>query len=285
MAKIAWLGTGLLGSGFVEGLRSRGDEVRVWNRTIAKARALESVGAATASTPAEAVRGAERVHLCLSDDAAVDDVIAQIGALPPGVPIVDHTTVSPAGARARAERLAASGQLYLACPVFMGPANAKAAQGMMLCAGPADAIERFRPALAAMTGKLVVYGDDAGVPAAIKLFGNAMIIAITGALSDALTVAKQSGVAPADAMQLLQTFNVANVITGRGAKILSGDYTASFELAMARKDVRLMIEAAGEAPLAVLPSLASRMDALLATGHAQADLAILAESVVPPAPR
>ncbi|MFO0709131.1 MAG: NAD(P)-dependent oxidoreductase [Sandaracinus sp.] len=280
MAKVAWLGTGLLGSGFVEAMCKRGESVTVWNRSIDKARALEAHGASVAASPADAVRGAERVHLCLSDDAAVEAVLAAIGELDRGTVILDHTTVSPQGARARSERLVREGRVLLGCPVFMGPANARAASGIMLCAGPAASVEAMRPVLSAMTGKLLVYGEDLGVPAAIKLFGNAMIIGITGVLSDAMSVVSESGVPAADAMQVLSFFDVGNVVKARGAKILEGDLRASFELTMARKDVRLMLEAAGDRPLAALPAVAARMDALIAEGHGQADLAVLGKNAV-----
>jgi 3-hydroxyisobutyrate dehydrogenase-like beta-hydroxyacid dehydrogenase len=276
MAKVAWLGTGLLGSGFVEGLRSRGDEVRVWNRTAKKAEALAAIGAEVCASPADAARGVERVHVCLSDDAAVDAVLESLGTLPEGVPILDHTTVSPAGARARQARLSARGQGFLACPVFMAPVNAKQASGIMLVAGESELVARWLPALSAMTGKILRYGEDAGVSATIKLVGNAMIIAMTGALTDALTVAEASGVPLAQALELFQHLQVGGVVQGRGQRILERNFVASFELAMARKDVRLMIETAGSRPLAVLPGLAARMDALLAAGHAQEDLAVLA---------
>ena len=96
MSKIAFLGTGLLGAGFVEAACKRGDTVSVWNRTASKAAALEAFGACAAATPADAVKDAERVHLVLQDDASVDSVIA---ALRPGLRanaiIVDHTTTQP----------------------------------------------------------------------------------------------------------------------------------------------------------------------------------------------
>ncbi len=282
MADVAWLGTGLLGAGFVEAMCKRGDTVHAWNRTLDKARALEAHGAIACASAMDAVRGVERVHLCLSDDAAVDAVLASIEGLDPNVVVIDHSTVSPDGARARAARFAKEGRVLLGCPVFMGPANARSANGIMLCAGPADAIERMRPVLSAMTGKLMVYGEDLGAPAAIKLFGNALIIGVTGVLSDALSVANESGVAPADALQLLQHFDVGNIVKARGARVLEGDYRASFELTMARKDVRLMIEGAGDRPLAVLPSLASRMDSLIAKGHGGDDLAVIAKDSVTP---
>lgn len=279
MAKVAWLGAGLLGAGFVEAMCKRGDTVQVWNRTPEKARALEVHGAIAAQTPAEAVRGVERVHLCLSDDAAVDAVL-HAAAIDASVPVIDHTTVSPAGARARAARFAAEGRVLLGCPVFMGPANARNASGLMLAAGPAEALAAARPVLAAMTGKLNVYGEDLGVPAAIKLFGNTLIIGITGVLADALSVTSQSGVAAPDAMQLLSQLDIGSIVKARGARLVEGDLAASFELSMARKDVRLMIDASKPRPLATLPSLAARMDALIEAGHGQADLAVLGKDAV-----
>jgi 3-hydroxyisobutyrate dehydrogenase-like beta-hydroxyacid dehydrogenase len=66
----------------------------------------------------------------------------------------------------------------------------------------------------------------------------------------------------------------------RGQKMVAGDFSAMFELAMARKDVRLMLESAGDQPLIVLPALAARMDDAIAAGHAKDDLAAIAAPVV-----
>src|SRR4051812_35509719 len=106
MTHIAFLGTGLLGSAFVEAALGRGDTVTVWNRTAEKARALESLGARVATSPADAVRGTQRVHLVLKDDAVVDDVIEALRpGLDPAAIIMDHTTTQPALTADRAERL------------------------------------------------------------------------------------------------------------------------------------------------------------------------------------
>jgi 3-hydroxyisobutyrate dehydrogenase len=107
---IAFLGMGLLGSGFVRAYRRRGEDVHVWNRTADKARALEADGARAFAEPAQAAEGAARIHLTLSDDAAVDEVLERARpGFAPGVVIVDHSTTSPTGTRARAERWAARG--------------------------------------------------------------------------------------------------------------------------------------------------------------------------------
>lgn len=283
MANIAWLGTGLLGSGFVKAALARGDSVRVWNRTTSKAKALEARGAIACATAAEASQGVDRVHLCLSDDAAVDGVISELLSTPGfKVPIVDHTTVTPKGAAARAERLAARGVGFLACPVFMGPSMAEQSTGRMLCAGAPALIEALAPALKKMTGELQVYGADVTVPATLKLIGNSMIIGLSGVLSDALAVAQGGGVKLEDTIAFLQSFQIANIINQRGVRMAAGDFTASFELSMARKDVRLMQETAAPRALATLDGLGARMDALIAKGHGARDLGALAVELVPP---
>lgn len=279
---IAWLGTGLLGSAFVAALSERGERVRVWNRSPAKAEALVAAGAERAESPAEAVRGASRVHLCLSDDAAVEGVLAALlPALETGAVIFDHTTVSPAGARDRQRRLAERGVGFLGCPVFMSPAAARARAGFMLVSAAAPLVERWGPALRAMTGELLLYGDDAGRAATMKLLGNAMIISATASLADVLAIGKAQGVAPDDAVALFSKVPLGGIVTGRAPKMASGDYTASFELTMARKDVALMLEAAAGERLAVLPAVLARLDALVEAGHGSADLAALSIESVP----
>ena len=137
MSKIAFLGTGLLGGAFAEAAARRGDSVTAWNRSPDKALALAQFGVRAAASPAEAVRDALRVHIVLKDDDVVEDVLAQARVgLATGAIIIDHTTTLPTRTAARAERLRAEGVSYLHCPVFMGPAAARNAQGTMMVAGP-----------------------------------------------------------------------------------------------------------------------------------------------------
>ena len=280
MKTIAWLGAGLLGSGFVESLLARGEAVAVWNRTLAKATPLAEKGARVVPTIAEAVKGADRVHLCLSDDASVDAVLPEVlAALAAGTPIVDHTTVSPAGARERAAKLAALGVGFLACPVFMAPAGARTASGRMLCAGPSALADALAADLGAMTGDLVRLGEDAGRAAATKLVGNTLIIGVTAVFADALTVGVAAGLDASEVHAFALGFPLGGTIQGRGAKMAKGDFSASFELTMARKDVRLMVDASKGRPLATLPSLASRMDALVEAGHGASDVGVLAVDI------
>jgi len=276
MATIAILGTGLLGSAFAEAAAQRGDTVTAWNRSPEKARQLAQFGVKAAASPAEAVRGAARVHLILKDDAVVDEVIAAArSGLSPDTVLIDHTTTLPALTAQRARRLQSEGIKYLHCPVFMGPAAARKAKGIMMAAGPKALFESVKDDLAAMTGRLEYTGERADLAAVDKLFGNAMIIGISAAVADVLTIAQASEVDAMDAIKLLGLLDLNAMVAGRGANMAKGDFTPSFELTMARKDVRLMLETCGDRPMAALPAIAARMDQLIAAGHGGKDPSVL----------
>jgi len=282
MANIAFLGTGLLGSAFAEAASKRGDSVTAWNRSMDKVLALAQFGVKAAATPAEAVRAASRVHIVLKDDSVVEEVIsAACAGLSPDAILIDHTTTLPTLTAERAGRLHAAGLKYLHCPVFMGPAAARNAQGTMMVTGPRTLFESVRADLAKMTGRLEYLGERTDLAAVNKLFGNAVIIGLSAVIADVLTLAQASGVDGEDAIKLLGLLDLNAMVAGRGLNMAKGNFTPSFELAMARKDVRLMLETAGNRPLAALPAIAVRMDQLISAGHGAADASVLGIDAVP----
>ena len=278
---IAFYGMGLLGGNFVRALRKRGEDVRVWNRSPGKAQALADTGAVPCADPADAARGATRVHLTLTDDAAVDEVLERARpGFAPGVTIVDHSTCSPAGTAARAARWAERGVAFQHAPVFMGPANALAGTGLMLASGDRARFDALEPALAAMTGKLVYVGPVAERAAALKLLGNLFLMMFTAGVTESLALAKALGVPLAEVATLFEHFNPGTSLSARVARVSAGEFDkASWELAMARKDARLMLEAAG-GTLAVLPALAAEMDRWIAKGHAHDDWTVIGKDAV-----
>ncbi|HZU82981.1 MAG TPA: hypothetical protein VE987_08700, partial [Polyangiaceae bacterium] len=172
---------------------------------------------------------------------------------------------------------------FLHAPVFMTPKMCREAGGIMLAAGARPTFARAEAALRAMTGRLEYLGERRDLAAANKLFGNAMIIALCGGLADVYAMAASLGIDATSAHALFGMFNPAGVLAYRGAAMAKGDYAATFELTMARKDARLMIEAAPDRPLTVLPAVAARMDALIARGFGSDDLGVLAVDAVPKA--
>lgn len=273
--KIAFFGTGLMGSGFVRRLRATGVEVNVWNRSAAKARALEADGARAYDDPAAALMGADRVHLSLSDDASVDAVLEPLAGLIPSTTfIVDHTTTAVTPTAERAARWLARGHQFVHAPVFMGPANALDGTGLMLISGPQSSHDALLPSLKPMTGNVIYLGPAPERAAAFKLFGNMTLIGLLGVLGDVNRLAHALGIPTAEAFGLFKQFNPGQLLPIRAAKIADGDFnTPSFELSMARKDVRLMIEEAqrGGVELFVMPGVAALFDAAIARGESALD--------------
>jgi 3-hydroxyisobutyrate dehydrogenase len=277
---IALLGTGLLGAGMVENLLAKGQQVRIWNRTRDKLAPLARKGAEAAADPAACVRGAHRVHLVLAEDTAVDAVLAALRqGLGDGVPVYDHSTNLPQKVAARCAALRAQGVRYVPAPVFMSPANAREATGLMLVAGPTAEADEHTTALAPMTGKVWHVGERADLAAVYKLAGNSLFFALAAALADVLAIGAGNGVPAERMLALFDVFKPGAALPFLGQRVAkAGSGPASFELAMARKDARLMQEAAAGAPLLLLPAIAAAMDRALAKGQASADYAVFTKA-------
>jgi len=278
MATVAVLGTGLLGGGMVENLLGKGERVRVWNRTPAKLEPLVRLGAVAARDPRDAVTGADRVHVVLTADDAVDSVVADLRpGLAEGVPVLDHSTNLPARVAERFARLRDAGVRYLSAPVFMSPQNAREASGLMLLAGPAGDAETLRAPLGRMTGKVWYVGERSDLAAIYKLVGNGLLIALTGTLGDLLAMGSARGVTADDVLSLFDVWRVGGAIQAFGKRVATaGDEAPSFQLTMARKDVALMLETAGAAKLSVLPAVAAAMDRAVGAGLGERDFAVFA---------
>lgn len=276
--KIAFLGAGLMGTGFVRRALDNGLDVNVWNRNPQRAQALQPHGAKAFDDAAAAVRGADRVHLSLADDASVDAVLEPIAAhIGANTPVIDHTTTAPTPTRDRAARWSARGQVFVHAPVFMSPVHCYEGGGIMLLCGDKARCDALSPELQKMTGKLVYLGEAPDRAAAFKLFGNLTLIGLSGVIGDVVRLAQACNIAPAEAVALYNDFNPGQILPARAAKIASGPYEpVSFEIAMARKDVRLMIEEAHRYgfDLQVMPAVAALYDAAIARGEGHMDASV-----------
>lgn len=281
MGHIAYLGTGLLGGAFAQAAAQRGDQVVVWNRSREKAARLSVFGAIVADSPAEAVAGASRVHLTLTDDDVVESVMrAARPALSGDTAVVDHSTTQPVRTAARTAAYHADGVRYLHAPVFIGPAAALEAKGTVLACGDRSIFMAVEPALRRMAERVDFLGERADIAAIVKLMGNACFIGLGGLASDLVSIASGAGLPPAEAARVLDYFEPANVLRNRIKRMVQRDYAATFELTMARKDVRLMQEAADGLPLSALEGIANRMDALIAEGNGSSDLGVMADGAI-----
>jgi 3-hydroxyisobutyrate dehydrogenase len=278
----AFIGMGLLGSNFVKAMLQKGLQVNVWNRTTSKAKNLETNGAKAFENIKDAVKDADTIHITLKDDDTVNEVLAMAEpALRKGAMIIDHTTTSAKGAIERTKSWKEKGFTYLHAPVFMGPKNALDGTGFMLVSGNQSVIKKVESELAAMTGKLINFGDKEGKAAGIKLTGNLFLLSLTAGLSDALALAKAEGISKEDVLDLFNQWNPGAAVPSRLKFITSGDFShPSWELNMARKDAGLMMAAAkeGNAKLSVIPAIAGVMDEWIEKGHGNDDWTVITKN-------
>jgi 3-hydroxyisobutyrate dehydrogenase len=277
----AFLGMGLLGSNFVKAMRKRGEEVQVWNRTAAKADELEKFGAKAFNNVADAVKGADLIHLTLKDDATVDEVLqAASSGLMKGAVIIDHTTTSQEGAIRRTKQWKEKGFFYQHAPVFMGPINALESSGVMLLSGDEELIQKIEPELSKMTGKVLHFGSQPGKAAGMKLVGNAFLVCFTAGIRDTLCLAQALDISVAELSSLFDTWNPGAMLPGRLKRMTSGDYSEpSWMLSMARKDTGLFMEATqkSKTALAIIPSIAKLMDECIKNGYGNQDWTVIAK--------
>ncbi|MBV8725171.1 MAG: NAD(P)-dependent oxidoreductase [Candidatus Eremiobacteraeota bacterium] len=278
METIAFYGAGMLGSAMVRNLLRHGFAVNVWNRTPERAKALEENGARAFADPAQAAAGAQSVHLCLSDDAAVDSVInAALGGVATAAPIVDHTTAAPNGVAERARRLAEAGYAFVHAPVFMGPPMADEATGVMLVSGDRATVQRVRPTLEMMCSDLRDLGERPDAAAIFKLMGNAMILAVVGGLNDCLRIAEEQGLSREHAYALFDFYDPSGQIKGRGKRMVAENYEPFWTIDMAHKDAVLMQGAAHHERLPVVDALAALTRDVSGRGLGELDLAAVAQ--------
>ena len=275
----AFLGIGLLGNGFVRAMITKGEQVQVWNRTASKAKELEQYGAKAFENIEDAVKNADIIHLALKDDATVDDALAKAEAgLKPGAVIADHTTTSVEGAKKRTEEWRTKGFYYQHAPVFMGPANALASTGHMLVSGDQALIKKIESELAAMTGKLVNFGEEVGKAAAIKLTGNLFLVGLNGALADTIAFSHSLGISTSELSQLFSQWNPGESVPARLKRMTGKDFSdPSWRLEMARKDTGLFLTEAERkgVSLHAIPGIASLMDEWIKNGHGKEDWTII----------
>lgn len=279
MKTIVFLGTGLLGSGFVSAMLRRGTPVRVWNRTISKTASLEEDGAIVFSRPDIAIEGAELIHIALKDDESVDEVLAAARPVR-GQIIIDHTTTSREGAIKRTSYWKENGVVYQHAPVFMGPANARASTGIMLISGNRDTVKLLSPYLSGLTGKLIDLGEETGKAAAIKLAGNAFLVCFTFGLREVMGIAKSLDLTPGDLQDLFMEWNPAAMTANRLERLSSKAHVEpSWELSMARKDTGLFLQAADRygMELTLLPGIAEVMDLWISMGYGHHDWTVVGQ--------
>ncbi len=273
--RVAFLGLGIMGGAMAANLAKAGHEVTVWNRTPGK----QIEGARATNTPAEAAQGAEVVWLCVSDTAAVENVLfGENGveqSLTEGMIIADSSTISPSATRKFAERVARRGVQYVDSPVTGSKAGAESGTLLFIIGGEEQAIEKLKPLYAAMGKKMFRMGET-GKGQSAKLVMNLQIALIFEGFAEALTLGAKLGVDAETLMPLVQASMVkSGVVEYKAPFVLGRDFTANFPLRLMSKDIRLALDAAKEARVKLpgLETVEEIYEMAIEDGHADLDYA------------
>jgi len=245
--RVAFCGLGIMGRPMAGNLVKAGHEVTIWNRTARR----PVDGAQTARTPKEAAAGKEVVWICVSDTAAVENVLfgpdGVESSLAPGMIVVDSSTIAPKATEQFAERVRARGAAYLDAPVTGSKAGAEAGTLIFIIGGEAAALDRVKPLLAAM-GKSFFHMGDTGKGQSAKIVMNLQIAMIYEGFAEALTLATKLGVEPEKLIELVQASMVrSGVVDYKAPFVLRGDYSPNFPLRLMHKDLHLLLDAAKQA--------------------------------------
>lgn len=275
MTTVAVLGTGYMGGPMARNLAAAGQTVRVWNRSRERAEALADAGVTIADSPAEAVDGAVVVITMLSDGPVVAEVIdAAAKGLGSDVVWLQMSTVGRAWSARLAQRAAELGVVHVDAPVLGTRKPAEDGQLVVLAAGADDVRDRVSPVFDAV-GSRTIWLDEVGQASGLKLVVNAWIAALTVALAESVALAEHLDVDPRLFLDAIDGGAVgAPYAQIKGPMMIDGDYPTSFPVRLARKDVGLVLDAAGgDLPLRVAKAVAAQFSAALEAGAGEEDMA------------
>ena len=246
--RLAFLGLGQMGAPMARRLLDASHDVAVWNRTGARADPLVQAGARQAASPRESGADVEAAFTMLADPEAVDEVLFGPNGLASGLAaeatVVEMSTVGPEAVRGIAGRLPPGIDLIDA-PVLGSVPQATEGTLNVFVGGTAEQFVRWRAVLEPMGRPRHV--GPLGAGAAMKLVANSTLGALMTGLGEALALADGLGLDQRDVLDVLADSAIGVTARGKRRLIETGEFPPNFKLGLARKDLRLVSEAARDA--------------------------------------
>jgi len=281
--KVSVLGLGIMGAGMAGQLVAKGFEVSVWNRNPAKAARFGKLGARVATTPGDAVQGADLVIAMLADDDASRGVwLGPAGALASmrrEAIAIESSTLTIEWVRELGLAADARGVGFLDAPVTGSKAQAESGTLAFLVGGRAELLERARPALIAMSGSIAHLGPS-GSGATMKLINNFLCGVQVASLAEALAMAERSGLDARQAAAVLGAGSPGSPLVKIVAqRMLDRAYEPNFFVPLMAKDLAYARQAFARAGLELKSADVAR-EAFLAAeraGFGEKDIASIVE--------
>ena len=267
MARIGYVGLGVMGGGVARRLLAAGHEVTGYNRTRSKAEPLIADGMRFAESPREAAEQTDVVFSMVTNTQALtaithgpDGILAGLG---PGKVYVDMSTVSPGASRGLAERVAERGAVMLDAPVSGSVITLEQGKLSVIVGGDREAFDRVVPILRDI-GPTVTYVGGNGQAVLMKIATNLSLAVQMLAFSEGVLLAEKGGISREDAVNVLTNSAIASpMVKYRGPFVLEMPDEAWFDCNMMQKDMVLALDLGRELDVP-LPTTAASNEILTA---------------------
>lgn len=249
MAKVAFLGLGVMGYPMAGHLAAKGHEVTVYNRTNAKSvEWVKQHGGKSAATPAEAARGQDIVFACVGNDDDLRSVTTgpdgAFSGMTKGSLFVDHTTASANVARELYAAAAQAGIAFIDAPVSGGQAGAQNGVLTVMCGGDSAPYAKAEPVIASFARMCKLMGPS-GAGQLTKMVNQICIAGLVQGLAEGIHFAKSAGL---DVEAMLDVISKGAAgswqMENRGKTMNEGKFEFGFAVDWMRKDLGIVLEEA-----------------------------------------
>jgi 3-hydroxyisobutyrate dehydrogenase/2-hydroxy-3-oxopropionate reductase len=278
MARLGFLGLGLMGYPMARNLLRAGHEVALWSHTAAKADKLaEEAGGRAMESPKQVAEAADVVFLCVGDTEMATEVILGLGGViegaRPGTAVADASTISPKQSRKIGKALKARGVDFLDAPCTGSTPGAQGGTLTFMVGGDPAVFEKVKPLLEPM-GKRIYYCGKAGLGLQAKLTQNLILCNIMAAFNEGMVLAVKGGMDPQLMLEILDNSAAkSGLISYKAPFVLRRDFRANFSTKWMHKDIGLMLESGKDlgVPLLLTGLTQQLFQAAISAGHGDDD--------------
>ena len=246
MAKVGFIGLGVMGGQMVNRLLSKGHPVTGYNRTRAKAQWLVEKGMTWADSPRAVAEASDFTFAMVTNAAAIQSITegpdGLLAGLSAGKTFLDMSTISPAASRALAAKVRARGADMVDSPVSGSVITLEEGKLSVMVGGRKESFDKVQPVLLDIGPKVTHVGDN-GLALSMKIATNLSLAVQMLAFSEGVLLAEKSGIAREVAVDVLTHSAIASpMIHYRGPFVLRQPEQAWFDVNMMQKDMVLALE-------------------------------------------
>jgi 3-hydroxyisobutyrate dehydrogenase-like beta-hydroxyacid dehydrogenase len=275
VAKLGFLGLGIMGGPMARHLVLGGHNVAVWSHNQKKAKELaDSAGALFCGTPAEVAQNSECAFLCVGDTAMSREVILGDKGLVKGFVIADCSTVSPLESSRIAQELETLGIEFLDAPCTGSKAGAEGGTLTFMIGGKQEVFNHTRPFFESM-GKVLYYCGKSGMGLRAKLTQNLILGNLLQAFNEGLVLSTKAGVDPALMLDILNNSAArSGLISAKAPMVFKRDFSTNFSVKWLEKDIGLALDLGSEigVPLLLTGLTQQLFQSAMAKGYGEDDI-------------